>query len=93
MFSIIKFWILQNLLAFDQNCNTLLGGWADETLSSRAYRTAKAGKVFGKFFMPIIDTLALLFGDTNHCRKAYLSEKFKRQLPPEARILNPEDFL
>lgn len=31
----------QVMVAVDQLVNTLLGGWADETLSARAYRHAK----------------------------------------------------
>ena len=31
-------WLLQILVGVDQLGNTLLGGWADETISARAYR-------------------------------------------------------
>jgi hypothetical protein len=77
----IKFWIIQNFIAVDQLINALLFGYADETLSSRAYRTEKNNKVFGKFFRPIIDTI--LFFDKNHCYWAYMAEVQKRQLPRE----------
>ena len=33
----------RTLIAFDQLINTLLGGWPDETLSSRCYRWARDG--------------------------------------------------
>ena len=33
----------RTLIAVDQLINTLLGGWPDETLSSRCYRWARAG--------------------------------------------------
>ena len=39
----IKFWLRQNLIAFDQSINAFWGGWADETLSSRAWRWEKNG--------------------------------------------------
>ena len=33
----------RTLIAVDQLLNTLLGGWPDETLSSRCYRWARDG--------------------------------------------------
>ena len=33
----------RTLIAVDQLINTLLGGWPDETLSSRCYRWARDG--------------------------------------------------
>lgn len=66
----------QVLIAVDQLVNTLLGGWADETLSSRAYRNE--WKV-----CQLIDIL--FFWDVAHCKESYYSEKFRRQLPPELR--------
>ena len=68
--------LLQVLIAFDQLVNTLLGGWADETLSSRAHRTSpKIAKV--------IDTL--FWFDKDHCEVSYWSEKLRAQMPPELR--------
>ncbi len=32
-----------------------------------------------------IDALALLFGDRDHCRQSFESERTGRQLPPECR--------
>lgn len=65
-------YLLQNLIAIDQLANTLLAGWADETLSSRAYRADRDGRLFGKVFRPLIDLL--FFWQDQHCRDAYLSE-------------------
>jgi hypothetical protein len=75
--------ILQILIAFDQFLNTLLGGYADETLSARAWRTEQEGKFFGKFFRPLIDTI--LFFDSQHCYTSYLSEKERKQYPKHYR--------
>ena len=72
-------YILHNLIALDQFANTVLGGSPDETLSARAWRTEQDGKIFGRFFRPLIDTL--LFWDKNHCRSAFESEQKKLQLP------------
>lgn len=78
-------YILNNAIAFDQQVNTLLGGSPDETLSARAYRTEQQGRVFGRFFRPLID--ALFWFDPDHCRKSYISEFKKLQLPREYREL------
>ena len=75
----MKQYLLNNAIAFDQQVNTLLGGSPDETLSARAYRTEQQGKVFGRFFRPLIDTL--FFFDQNHCLSAWQSERNKQQLP------------
>lgn len=77
----VLFHLLQIVLLIDQAFNVLLGGYADETLSSRAYRAWRGDKIFGKIFKPTIDTLFFL--EAKHCRAAYLSEVNKRQLPPE----------
>lgn len=77
----------QVFIAFDQLVNALLLGYADETLSARAFRAHRDGKVFGKIFMPLID--ALFFwqntGPYKHCEWAYEAEKRNHQLPPEYR--------
>lgn len=76
-------WVHQILIALDQLVNAILGGWADETLSSRAWRTEAKGRGFGRVARPVIDTL--LFFDPQHCYASFLSEKFRRQMPPECR--------
>ena len=47
----------QFLIAFDQLINTMIGGYADETLSARAWRADRDGKILGKIFRPTIDFL------------------------------------
>lgn len=68
---------MQVLIAIDQLLNTLLLGFADETLSSRAYRADRDGKVFGRIFRPVIDTM--FFWQKRHCYQSYLSEVQRRQ--------------
>jgi hypothetical protein len=72
----VKLYILQVLIALDQLVNALLGGWADETLSSRAWRTSKT-------LARVIDTI--LWFDKDHCFESYVSEQLRTQLPPELR--------
>lgn len=71
------------LVACDQLMNTLLGGWPDETLSSRFWRWHVAG--VRSWPCRWLDRLAALFGDREHCRQSYESERTGRQLPPELR--------
>lgn len=72
----------QFFLAIDQLANTLLGGWADESLSSRAYRAHRDGTRWG-WLRRVID--ALFFWEADHCHQSYLSEFNRSQLPPEFR--------
>lgn len=66
----------QVAIAFDQLLNALLGGFADETLSARAHRTQSPLERY-------ID--AIFFWQPDHCADSYLSEKERKQLPPEYR--------
>ncbi len=83
-----SFWWYQNWLAIDQLANSLLGGYADETLSSRSYRMWAKGKPIGKL-MKVIDLLffwqKIRPDAIGHCHHAYLNEKDRLGLPPEFR--------
>lgn len=74
----------QVAVALDQLANTLLGGWADESISARAYRL---GALRGsKGWMKVQDVLdTLFFWDPSHCESAYQAEQQRRQLPVEYR--------
>lgn len=83
-----RHWFLQLLIAVDQLLNVLVtplhgGAWADETLSSRAWRMEAKGRPWGRALRPMID--ALFWWDPRHCYTSYLAERDQRQLPPEAR--------
>ena len=67
----------QFLVAVDQLINTIFGGWADETLSSRAWRHQNWQYRF-------IDRL--FFWQKDHCKSSFESEQNRLQLPPEFRI-------
>lgn len=73
----------QFLIAFDQLMNTLVYvkgdgfGYADETLSARAYRLREES------VLPYKLINALFFWQDDHCKQAYYSEVFNKQLPAE----------
>lgn len=71
------------LIALDQLCNALAGGWPDETLSSRFWRWHRDG--VRSWPCAVLDRIARLFGDRDHCRTSCESERLGRQLPPEFR--------
>ena len=66
----------QALIALDQLVNAMLGGWADETLSSRAWRESPR-------LARAIDTI--FWFDKNHCFESYISETKRMQIAPEMR--------
>jgi hypothetical protein len=71
----------QIALAFDQLCNTLAGGWADETFSARCWR-CRDRRPFS-YLRVVID--GLFFWDDEHCKSSYESELSRNQSPPEER--------
>jgi hypothetical protein len=87
----------QVFIVIDQVFNVLTGGWADETMSARAYRTFAKGRIFGRIFMPPIDALFswqkpdpevnMLAGKTitRHCERAFWKEILRRDNAPEYR--------
>jgi hypothetical protein len=86
-------WLLQFLIWLDQGANLLISpfsksAWADETLSSRAYRAWRDGKRLG-WLMKAIDAIPVWpkppEGVIGHCHDAYLAERHRQQLPPELR--------
>lgn len=70
--------IKQVLIALDQLVNTLFNGYADETISARAYRQ-QLKKPHWKIARKIID--CIFFFQKDHCYKAFLSEKSRKHLP------------
>jgi len=77
--------VKQFLIALDQLINTLLGGYADETLSARFWRTKH----------PAYHWVDKLFfwdhkGLQGHCELSFESEVMRRQLPVEYRNIKPE---
>lgn len=75
---------MQFLIALDQLLNTLVWirtdgfGYADETLSARAWRLRARSRAY-----QVIDTL--FFWQSHHCRAAYRAEQQRHQLPKDYR--------
>ena len=85
-----RHWLVQLFIAVDQLLNILItpfnaGAWADETMSSRAYRMWRDRRPWGRVLMPIIDTL--FFWQREHCAHSYMGERKRLELPPEMRTL------
>ena len=71
----------QVLVAIDQLANALCSGYADETLSARAYRLSRdRGRHWPRRAIDV-----LFFWQSAHCQQAYLSELLRRQLPKQYR--------
>ena len=67
------------LLGIDQLLNALLGGYADESISARAYR--QRSNPFWQQAQLLIDLL--FFWSPDHCERSYWAERNHTQLPPE----------
>jgi len=73
--------VKQALIALSQLLNTLfLGGYADETTSSRCWRMRDKSAAWNLLF-GFVDWL---FG-AGHCEASYYSEMERLQFPPELR--------
>lgn len=68
----------QLLIAIDQLLNTLLAGYADETLSARAWRMSEKKRRW-EVLRKVID--GIFFWEDEHCFNAYLSEKGRKHFP------------
>ena len=73
------------LVALDQLINALIGGWPDETLSANAHRMRAKKQPYWGWLAGFIDTL--FFWQKDHCFKAHMAERERRQLPDEYRGL------
>lgn len=77
--------LLNILIALDQLVYVLITmgyGSPDETMSSAAYRMELKGKIAGRLFRPMIDLLFFRI-EKDHCRKSFIAEKNRAQLPKD----------
>jgi lysozyme family protein len=72
-------YIVRVALAATRLLNAVLGGSANESLSSRAWRYRGHSR-YGPVHQGIN---TLFFWQDNHCRHAYLAEKNRRDVPSE----------
>lgn len=85
---VLSAWLWQFLRALTQVGNTMIPpldgtvGWADESMSSRAFRAKRDGHQLG-FMASVIN--CVFFWQQDHCKAAYLSEAARRQTAPEYR--------
>lgn len=70
------------LQALSQLLNALTGGFADESLSGRAWRGRNARRRW-RLWVAVIDRL--FFWEVQHCYNAYLYEIERRAIRPEDR--------
>lgn len=74
----------QTIIALDQLVNTLIpGGWADETISARAYRNSSNGHRGWYRAMRVID--GIFFWQPGHCKESHKAEQVRMHLPPAYR--------
>ena len=71
-------YFLSVAIAVDQLGNALRGGKPDETISAWLHREHVKGKSFGRNIVN-----AIFFWQGDHCKDAYESEIYRRQLPTE----------
>jgi len=74
-------YLRHNLTALTQLLNTLLGGYPDESTSSRAHR--QQDRLRWRIARRLIN--ALFFWQHDHCHLAWKEETMYRQMPPELR--------
>lgn len=69
-------------ISLTQLLNALMGGYPDESTSSRAHRRRKVS-IRWAFTKRVIN--GLFFWQPDHCAGAFRSEQNRRQLPPDLR--------
>jgi len=87
----------QFVLALDQTLSTLVPpykgahrGWADETLSARAWRCSSRSRAWG-VTRSVIDWIFLaLLNQQAHCFESWVSERLRLHMPPELRTESNE---
>lgn len=80
-----KAYVKNVLIGIDQLVNVLIGGYPDESISSRAYRNRRLGG-WGYIYSAIN---MLFFWQENHCYAAHVAELKLRQMPPSLRPDRP----
>jgi len=79
MWRLFKEWVYQVTIALDQQANAILGGSADETMSSRCFRLDHIPTY--RVLEKMVNVLFRPFQGPDHCKHAYMKEVLGRQLP------------
>ena len=74
----MRHYVYHCIIALDQLLNAMLGGYADETLSSRAYRLSRVKRRW-RVVCRMID--GMFWWQAGHCKKAYEMEVQRRHFP------------
>ena len=82
----LRRYIWNVLVSLDQLGNSLLGGWPDETVSSRSARSFRIGGRFGRFMCWWLNKL-----EPGHCEKAIQSELTGAQQSPGIKELEKRE--
>lgn len=69
-----KAYIKHLLVGLDQLANAVIGGWPDESISSRAYRNRK----LGGWKLAYRSINKVFFWQADHCHGAYVAETQRR---------------
>lgn len=82
----------QPMIALDQLLNTLIRdtpggrwGWADETISSRAWRLSSTHPRWERMHRLVDWVFLRLTGQRDHCFESWVAERLRLQSPPELR--------
>lgn len=85
-------WIWEMLRSITNMANAMIPpldgrlGYADESLSARAFRARRDGKKWTAWTATFIDWLfRTIAKQPDHCAKAYAQEEWRRRNPPETR--------
>lgn len=81
----MKAYFLQVLIGLSQLGNAALGGYADESMSARAWRLSERGYLSGRILRRLIDALFFVITlgrQRHHCQDAYISERSRAQQHP-----------
>lgn len=76
--ALLRRYLWNTLLSLDQLVNTLAGGDPDETISSRADKAQKAGKVWGCVLCRLLSKL-----QKDHCQRSVEADEGSRAVFPD----------
>lgn len=76
-------------IAADQFFNAMLGGYADETLSSRIWRNNQAKVPKRRWIVSLRLVNGLFWWQPNHCKASWQAERMRRHMPADFKPTQP----